>query len=709
MPRDSGGNYTLPPGNPVVDGTVIDVNWANPTLSDVAVQLNNLLTRDGLLGATAPIKFNDGTLALPGITWASEPTMGLWRSGANTMALAIQGVSRQTWTPTGTTISVPVTFSGGASFSGAVGIPLGTEALPSLYFNGDPNTGIYSVGADQFNVTTGGITKIVAVPANVQIRPSAIASAPSLVIGAGTNAVGPGYAIDITGSGVATDYARLRFLNNAYSLERLILATDNAGGYLHTLGALPLVVGTNNTPRLTIAATGEARFTGAFVAAPNFWVAETGAGAGTVGIAANAGASTVYWGNSSGGLGAMDLYAGGFKQVQIGNIASPVNYLTMYGNTASLRPTIEVRGTDANIGLSITTKGAGDVAFFGAVGLHLQLVGAGATWVQISGNTGATPNYPAIGSNAAKINFTVPTRNSGPLSVTADIAATPAAQFTHVSFAAFTNVDGSRPANSKVAEMIFTGGGYQARFLNDAGSDARTIWNSNGGVSATGIANTLFYTGNNDLTMYLHSAGTTGGLGRVCIGSQVPYTQLEVEGVGQETVAIFDPDIVPTKAGSTILLADVGNAAGNGGAILFGAFATSVPGKHFASIRGYITDASANTAGELRFNTKDTSASTGSTQALRLTAAKVILDSRDLPIARDAGAAPASSIPIGGIVIANVGAVVVNALATINAATNNLTITGTSAGTNLTINSGTWRNLGARDTSTGFALWIRTA
>lgn len=54
MPRDSSGNYTLPIGNPVIDGTVIDVDWANPTMADIAVQLNNVLTRDGLLGYTVP-------------------------------------------------------------------------------------------------------------------------------------------------------------------------------------------------------------------------------------------------------------------------------------------------------------------------------------------------------------------------------------------------------------------------------------------------------------------------------------------------------------------------------------------------------------------------------------------------------------------------------------------------------------------------------
>ena len=65
MPRDISGVYTLPAGNPVVNGTVIESAWANNTLSDIATQLNDVITRGGALGPTAPMKFADGTVALP--------------------------------------------------------------------------------------------------------------------------------------------------------------------------------------------------------------------------------------------------------------------------------------------------------------------------------------------------------------------------------------------------------------------------------------------------------------------------------------------------------------------------------------------------------------------------------------------------------------------------------------------------------------------
>jgi hypothetical protein len=80
MPRNSSGNYTLPAGNPVVAGTIIDVDWANPTMQDIAVQLNNVLTRDGLLGPISPLLAVDGTVGLPGLSFAANPTTGLYNS-----------------------------------------------------------------------------------------------------------------------------------------------------------------------------------------------------------------------------------------------------------------------------------------------------------------------------------------------------------------------------------------------------------------------------------------------------------------------------------------------------------------------------------------------------------------------------------------------------------------------------------------------------
>jgi hypothetical protein len=710
MPRNVSGTYTLPLP-PVVPATVIQAAWANTTTDDIAQGITDSLDRQGRGGMIAPFRLVDGAAASPALSFSAETGTGLYRQGAGIMSVSIMGVKVGQWSSTGYTgaLAGPFNLTGDVSFTGRGLFADGTLALPSISFTSDPDTGIYKSAVGELAFGVDATKKLVMNASSLQVSPSPTASAPSLLIFAGINAGSAGYTIDMLGSGVGTDKVIVRWLNNGYTIERFSIVADTAGVVLGVPGALPISITTSNTTRLVIDAAGNARFSGPLVAAPNFWVAETGAGAGTVGIAAGAGASTVYWGNSTGGLGAMDIYAGGFKQAQFASIASAVNYWTIYGGSAGNRPAMEVRGSDASIGMAFTTKGSGDVAFFGPVGLHLQLVGAGATWVQFSGNTGATPNYPAIGSNAAKINATVPMRFTGAISTVGDLAN----QYSQASFAAYSIVDSTRAANAKVAEIIFTGGGFQARFLNDLNNDARTIWNSNGGVTSTGIANTLHYTGNNDLTMYLYSAGTAGNLGRVDIGPMQPWTQLQVTGTAQETAAIFDPSLVPAKVGSTIYLADQGAAGGNGGVIMFGAFPTpTAAGNHFASIRGFITDASNRTAGELRFQTKDTSADTGSTQALRITANKTLYDNRDLPIARDpgatAGAVSSTNLPIGSIVLGSPTTTLNNnALSILDASLNNIRIWASGSGTNATITNGNWRQCGAVSSTGQTMLFIR--
>lgn len=94
MPRDVAGNYTLPAGNPVVTGTLIDIDWANPTMSDIALQLNNVVTRDGLLGPTSPIKFPDGTNGAPAVAFASETNTGIYKVSAGLLGFSVLGSQR---------------------------------------------------------------------------------------------------------------------------------------------------------------------------------------------------------------------------------------------------------------------------------------------------------------------------------------------------------------------------------------------------------------------------------------------------------------------------------------------------------------------------------------------------------------------------------------------------------------------------------------
>jgi hypothetical protein len=92
MPRDSTGLYYLPTTwNPVVTGTVIESDWANGTLDDIAEQLNNVITRDGSLGPTGPFKFADGTAAAPGIAFSAAPGTGIYRAANQGLGFSRNG------------------------------------------------------------------------------------------------------------------------------------------------------------------------------------------------------------------------------------------------------------------------------------------------------------------------------------------------------------------------------------------------------------------------------------------------------------------------------------------------------------------------------------------------------------------------------------------------------------------------------------------
>lgn len=82
MSRNSSGTYTLPAGNPVVTGTVITSTWGNTTLADIAAALTDSLSRTGQGGMQAPLALEDGTSALPALTWGTEQTSGLYRDAA---------------------------------------------------------------------------------------------------------------------------------------------------------------------------------------------------------------------------------------------------------------------------------------------------------------------------------------------------------------------------------------------------------------------------------------------------------------------------------------------------------------------------------------------------------------------------------------------------------------------------------------------------
>jgi len=141
MSRDSNGVYTLAAGNPVVVNDLIEAGWANATLDDLAVAMQDSLSRSGKGGMSAALKAFAGTLAAPGVTWADEVATGWYRAGAGDIRFGLAGVELLKFT------AAAVALTG--AFSASTAITAGT------LFNSKNGADIASAtGAGTLNLTT---------------------------------------------------------------------------------------------------------------------------------------------------------------------------------------------------------------------------------------------------------------------------------------------------------------------------------------------------------------------------------------------------------------------------------------------------------------------------------------------------------------------------------------------------------------------------
>lgn len=159
MSRNSSGTYSLPVGNPVVTGDVIEASWANTTLNDVAAALTDSLSRSGQGGMTAAFRIIDGSVSTPGFAFANETGSGAYRSAAGDWYLTVLGGNILRLRASGVDVSGALSASGG--FTGNVtGNVTGTATnadkwttARTLSFTGDV-TGSASVDGSA-NVATG--------------------------------------------------------------------------------------------------------------------------------------------------------------------------------------------------------------------------------------------------------------------------------------------------------------------------------------------------------------------------------------------------------------------------------------------------------------------------------------------------------------------------------------------------------------------------
>ena len=127
----------------------------------------------------------------------------------------------------------------GSSVTGTLPLlqPAGTAALPSLSFSGDPNTGIYRIGADTLGISTGGTLRVT------------IASTGAITITSAT--ANPILTLDATGT---QDNALQWFRSGAVNAA---IYQENAGGLnIRNFTAQPMTFWTNSIERMRIDSSG---------------------------------------------------------------------------------------------------------------------------------------------------------------------------------------------------------------------------------------------------------------------------------------------------------------------------------------------------------------------------------------------------------------------------------------------------------------------
>lgn len=148
---------------------------------NVHIQENSTVHIDGSqISAVGDLSVSNGTAAAPSITFESDSDTGIYRVGANDVGFTTGGTLRVDISTTAVTSTLPIVNAAGS------------EAAPSLTFTGDLNSGIYSVGADNLGISTGGTLRFdistTAVTSTLPFLSSGgTAAAPGLTFSSDTN------------------------------------------------------------------------------------------------------------------------------------------------------------------------------------------------------------------------------------------------------------------------------------------------------------------------------------------------------------------------------------------------------------------------------------------------------------------------------------------------------------------------------------------
>lgn len=109
-----------------------------------------------LIGRTSTqVKGPDGTVSLPGYSFAADLDTGMWRAGANNLRFTVNGNS-----------ALDITTSNITSLLAHLHTD-GTVSLPGIAFTNDTDTGFYRAASNEIDFTCGGSAKLTLTTANL--------------------------------------------------------------------------------------------------------------------------------------------------------------------------------------------------------------------------------------------------------------------------------------------------------------------------------------------------------------------------------------------------------------------------------------------------------------------------------------------------------------------------------------------------------------
>lgn len=301
-------------------------------------------------GAGSTTLVADGTAAAPGLAWASETDMGLYKPGVNTLGFSTAGTARGNINATGQwTINAPssgsaLTVSTAAGGNAITATP-GTVTGVAYSFSTNGGTGIWSSAGSNLDLATASTNRInINSTGNVTIN-APNSGAPLTINGttgaggflSGTATTNGNITVDISNLSTGTSGASyFRAINSVDALNIGLTSTGFSGsffsgapageiGFLFTSGAVPLALGTNSVSRLNVSSAGNVT-----VNAPSTGTALTVTGVNGANLAVQINGSSTS-GQSFGAQISAGTTAADYA-FRVANQAGSVEYCRIYGD-----------------------------------------------------------------------------------------------------------------------------------------------------------------------------------------------------------------------------------------------------------------------------------------------------------------------------------------------------------------------------------------